>query len=73
VIDQVLESDGNPFIFELTSRTPPDPTDWKIQGPAFTDRLLQQRRAATWIDFVNGLKSRADIVIHTDLIGTTQS
>jgi peptidyl-prolyl cis-trans isomerase D len=73
VIDQVLESEGNPFIFELTSRTPPDPADWKIQGPAFTDRLLQQRRAATWIDFVNGLKSRADIVIHTDLIGTTQS
>jgi peptidyl-prolyl cis-trans isomerase D len=73
VIDQVLENDGNPFIFELTSRTPPDPADWKIQGPAFTDRLLQQRRAATWIDFVNGLKSRADIVIHTDLIGTAQS
>lgn len=73
VIDQLLENDGNPFIFELTSRTPPDPADWKIQGPAFTDRLLQQRRAATWIDFVNGLKSRADIVIHTDLIGTTQS
>ncbi len=73
VIDQVLESDGNPFIFELTGRTPPDPADWKIQGPAFTDRLLQQRRAATWIDFVNDLKSRADIVIHTDLIGTTQS
>jgi len=73
VIDQVMENDGNSFIFELTSRTPPDPADWKIQGPTFTDRLLQQRRAATWIDFVNGLKSQADIVIHTDLVGTTPS
>lgn len=73
VISQVMENDGNSYIFELASRTPPDPADWKIQGPAFTDRLLQQRRAATWIDFVNGLKSEADIVIHTDLIGTTPS
>jgi peptidyl-prolyl cis-trans isomerase D len=73
VIDQVMENDGNSFIFELTSRTAPDPADWKIQGPTFTDRLLQQRRAATWIDFVNGLKSQADIVIHTDLVGTTPS
>ena len=73
VIDQVMENGGNSFIFELTSRTPPDPADWKIQGPTFTDRLLQQRRAATWIDFVNGLKSQADIVIHTDLVGTTPS
>ena len=73
VIDQVMENDGNSYIFELTSRTAPDPADWKIQGPTFTDRLLQQRRAATWIDFVNGLKSQADIVIHTDLVGTTPS
>jgi peptidyl-prolyl cis-trans isomerase D len=73
VIDHVMENDGNSFIFELTSRTPPDPADWKIQGPAFTDRMLEQRRAATWIDFVNGLKSRADIVIHTDLVSATQS
>ena len=73
VIDQVMENDGNSFIFELTSRTPPDPADWKIQGPAFTDRMLEQRRAATWIDFVNGLKSRADIVVHTDLVSATPS
>jgi hypothetical protein len=68
-----MENDGNSFIFELTSRTPPDPADWKIQGPAFTDRMLEQRRAATWIDFVNGLKSRADIVVHTDLVSATPS
>ena len=73
VIDRVMENDGNSYIFEVSSRTPPDPADWKIQGPTFTDRMLEQRRAATWIDFVNGLKSQAEIVIHTDLIGTTPS
>jgi peptidyl-prolyl cis-trans isomerase D len=73
VINQVMESDGNSFLFEVSSRTPPDPDEWKIQGPAFTQHMLEQRRAATWLNFVNGLKSQADIVIHTDLIGTTPS
>jgi len=73
VIDQVMESDGNSFLFEVSSRTPPDPDEWKIQGPAFTQHMLEQRRASTWVNFVNGLKSQADIVIHTDLIGTTSS
>ena len=57
----------------MSSRTPPDASEWKIQGPTFTDRILEQRRAAAWINFINGLKSQADIVIHNDLIGTTES
>ncbi|MBI3735945.1 peptidylprolyl isomerase, partial [Candidatus Sumerlaeota bacterium] len=73
VINRVMQNAGNSYIFEVTSRTPPDPADWKIQGPAFTDKLLEQRRAAAWIEFINGLKSKADIVIHTELIGPTQS
>jgi peptidyl-prolyl cis-trans isomerase D len=73
VIDQVMESDGNSFIFEVSSRTPPDPDQWKIQGPAFTKQMLEQRRAAAWINFVDGLKSQADVVIHSDLIGATPS
>jgi peptidyl-prolyl cis-trans isomerase D len=73
VIDRVMENDGNSYVFEVSSRTAPDLSEWKIQGPTFTDRMLEQRRSATWIDFVNGLKSQADIVIHTDQIGTTQS
>ncbi len=73
VIRQVMENDGNSYIFEVSSRTPPDPSEWKIQGPTFTDRILEQRRAAAWVNFVNGLKSQADIVIHNDLIGTTES
>jgi hypothetical protein len=68
-----MENDGNSYIFEVSSRTPPDDSEWKIQGPTFTDRILEQRRAAAWMNFVNGLKSQADIVIHNDLIGTTES
>ncbi len=73
VIDHVLENDGNSYLFAVSSRTPPDPDQWKIQGPAFADRMLEQRRASAWINFINGLKSQADIVIHTDLVGTTPS
>ncbi len=73
VIDRVMESNGDSFLFEVTSRTAPDPDQWKIQGPAFTERMLEQRRAAAWVNFVNDLKSHSDIVIHTDLIGTTSS
>jgi acylphosphatase len=73
VINRVMQNGGNSYIFEVSSRMPPDPADWKIQGPAFTDKLLEQRRAAAWIEFINGLKSKADIVIHTELIGPTQS
>ena len=73
VIDRVMESGGNSFVFEVLSRTPADPDQWKSLGPAFTDRLLEQRRASTWVNFVNDLKSRADIVIHSELVGTTPS
>ena len=73
LIDQVMENDGNSYVFAVTSRPPPDPDQWKIQGPAFTERMLEQRRSSAWINFVNGLKSQADIVIHTDLVGATQS
>jgi len=73
VIDRVMENDGNSFIFEVTSRTPPDADEWKLQGAAFTQRMLEQKRASTWINFVNGLKGQADIVIHTEQIGTTPS
>jgi peptidyl-prolyl cis-trans isomerase D len=73
VIDRVMENDGNSFIFEVSSRTPPDDDQWKLQGAAFTERMLEQKRASTWINFVNDLKGQADIVIHAEQIGTTPS
>ena len=73
IVPRVLENDGNSYLFAVNSRPPPDADEWKIQGPAFTQRMLDQRRSATWINFVNDLKARADIVIHTDLVGASQS
>jgi peptidyl-prolyl cis-trans isomerase D len=73
VIDRVMESEGNSLVFQVTSRSPADPSEWKMLGPAFTQKLLERQRQTTWINFVNGLKSQADVVIHTDLIGTAQS
>ena len=53
-------------------RTPPDRPIGRSRAQAFTDRNAPATpRRQAWIDFVNGLKSQADIVIHTDLIGTT--
>jgi hypothetical protein len=69
VIDRVIESGGNSYIFEAISRTPPTEEEWKSEGPAFTEQLLERRRAAAWLTFVNELKARAQIVVHSDEIG----
>lgn len=71
VIGQVMENDGNAFIFKVISRTPPTADEWKQQGPTFTDQMLQQRRATAWQNFVNDLKRKAPIVVHTDQLGET--
>jgi peptidyl-prolyl cis-trans isomerase D len=69
VVDRVIESGGNSFIFEAISRTPPSDEEWKSEGPAFTEQLLERRQAAAWLNFVNELRSRAQIVVHSDEIG----
>lgn len=69
LVDQVLEKDGNAFIFKVISRTPPDPDKWEAQGQAFTAQLLQQRRERAWMSFLEGLRRRARVVIREDLIG----
>jgi hypothetical protein len=73
LIDRVMESDGNSFVFEVSSLAPADPAEWKLLGPSFTQHFLEQRRQAVWVDFVNGLKSSADIVVHSELVGVSQS
>jgi hypothetical protein len=69
VIGRVMESGGNSFIFEAISRTPPSDEEWKSEGPAFTEQLLERRQAAAWLNFVGELKGRAQIVVHSDEIG----
>jgi len=38
-----------------------------------TARMLQQRQQLAWSTFVNELKRRALIVVHSDLIGTSSA
>jgi peptidyl-prolyl cis-trans isomerase D len=68
-IDRVLENGGNSFIFEVISRGLPTEQEWKVEGPAFTQQFLQQRRAAAWMNFINDLKLATPISISTDFIG----
>ncbi|HEY6393923.1 MAG TPA: peptidylprolyl isomerase, partial [Candidatus Binataceae bacterium] len=69
VIQHVMEQDGNSYLFELNSRSDPDDQEWKSAEQSFTDEYLSRRRAEAWTHFLDDLKSRADIVIHTDQIG----
>jgi peptidyl-prolyl cis-trans isomerase D len=72
-IDKVMQSGGNSYLFKVLSRTPPSAAEWQAASASFTDRMLEQRRASAWINFVNDLKSRAEIVIHADQLGSTNS
>jgi hypothetical protein len=72
-IDKVMQSGGNSYLFKVLSRTPPSAAEWQAASASFTERMLEQRRASAWINFVNDLKSRAEIVIHADQLGPTNS
>ena len=73
VIGKVMENGGDCYIFEVVSRSAPTDAQWQSEGPAFTSQMVERQRAHAWIDFVNMLKERANIVIHPELIGTTSS
>jgi hypothetical protein len=68
-VDRVLENGGNSFIFAVTGRTLPTEQEWKTEGLAFTQQLLQQRRATAWMNFINDLKLATPIAINTELVG----
>ena len=69
VIDRVLEHRGDSYLFEVLSRRPPDNDQWKKEGPAFTDRMLEERREQAWNRFTAGLKEHARITVDTNQLG----
>jgi peptidyl-prolyl cis-trans isomerase D len=69
VIDRVMDHDGDSYLFELLSRRPPADEQWKKDGPAFTQRILEQRREQAWSRYVDGLKERARITIDANQLG----
>jgi len=69
VIDRVLEHAGDSYLFEVLSRRPPDNDQWKKDGPAFTDRMLEQQREQAWRRFTAGLKEHARITVDANQLG----
>ena len=69
VIDHAMEHGGDSYLFEVLSRRPPDDEEWKKEGPAFTDRMLEQRREQAWNHFLAGLKEHARITVDANQLG----
>jgi peptidyl-prolyl cis-trans isomerase D len=68
VLDRVLENEGNSYIVQVIGRTLPDQQEWKTKGPAFTQQLVQQKRAIAWGNFVNDLKAATPISVNSDFL-----
>jgi peptidyl-prolyl cis-trans isomerase D len=66
VIDRVMESGGNSYLFEVTSRAEPTDADWKTAQKAFLQEYVEQHRAQAWTRFLDQLKDQAQIQIDSD-------
>jgi len=74
LIPNVMDQDGNAYLFEVTSRSDPDDEQWHSAKDSFTQDYLAQRRAQVWTQFLNQLRGQANIVIDADQMGAaTQS
>jgi hypothetical protein len=69
LIGQVLQHNGNSYIFRLLSRVSPSQDDWNKAAPRFKEQLLQTRRAEAWQAFLDSLKDRAKIIVDTSQLG----
>ncbi len=73
VFDHAMERDGDWYIFELTARTAPDQQQWEHDQKQFTQEYVSRKRAQAWTSFLDGLKTRAKIVINADQLGAATS
>jgi peptidyl-prolyl cis-trans isomerase D len=73
VIDRVMESGGNSYLFEVASRAEPSDDEWKSGQKAFMQEYIGQRRAQAWTRFLDQLKDQARIQIDSDQLAATQS
>jgi peptidyl-prolyl cis-trans isomerase D len=73
VIDRVMESGGNSYLFEVTSRAEPTDADWKTAQKAFLQEYVEQRRAQAWTRFLDQLKDKAQIQIDSDQLAAGSS
>ena len=68
IINRPLTLDGNAYVFEVISRTPPTEDQWKAAKSAFKDQLIKQRQAQAWESFVEDLRARATISVRPELV-----
>jgi peptidyl-prolyl cis-trans isomerase D len=73
VIDRVMESGGNSYLFEVTSRAEPTDADWKTAQKDFLQEYVQQRREQAWTRFLDSLKDQAKIQIDSDQLAAGSS
>jgi peptidyl-prolyl cis-trans isomerase D len=73
VIARVMESAGNSYLFEVTSRAEPTDADWKTAQKAFLQEYVEQRRAQAWTRFLDQLKDKAQIQIDSDQLAAGSS
>ncbi|MGH7985469.1 MAG: peptidylprolyl isomerase, partial [Candidatus Binataceae bacterium] len=73
VIPHVIENQGDSYIFEVLTRTPPTDAEWQAARKPFVQQLLQARRTAAFIHFVNHLKQHARIQIDTSALGASSN
>ena len=69
LIGQVLQHNGNSYIFLLLSRVPPSQDDWNKAAPRFKEQFLETRRSEAWQAFLDSLKERAKILVDTKQLG----
>ena len=73
MIDHVMANEGNAYIFKVQSRTLPSDADWQQVATEFTERFTRQQQQAAWSNFVNQLRRKAVIEVHSDLLGSSSS
>jgi peptidyl-prolyl cis-trans isomerase D len=69
MIDRVLESGGNAYVFCLMSRTAPDNEQWQAASADFKKQLLAAEREQAWEAYLDSLKRRARITIDPNQLG----
>ena len=68
-----MESGGNSYLFEVTSRTEPTDDEWKSAQKSFMQEYVEQRRAQAWTRFLDSLKDQAKINIDSDQLAASGS
>ncbi len=73
VIARVMESGGNSYLFEVTSRAEPTDDEWKSAQKGFMQEYVEQRRAQAWTQFLDSLKDQAKIQIDSEQLAAGES